>query len=1232
MLVSVFGGTKVTARMTQCAPREDTIVLSSTESAFGQVRVLNGIVLVVADEEIEKRLDLDKQSNMPLNDNVEVTGSVVWIRTAALLTDTANAITTLRFFDHPFVTAHCICVVLASLQYCNVSSDPTVGVRIIRIEASNDRGVESVAEIDLEVYAEDDPTQWSVPLSTVVYRCPVAYDKGLASQVALQKHIKPCVLRFAESIQVIDDDTTFFSGGYFEAQLNSCERGTQATNHPATVDTVSEDGLMLPVPLSKNAAGLSYDGCVSDVEEQSTEGPRTLLHDGHPFGMVHFGKVCGRSFTGHLLTDRVRVEFASGGSATMDAVEELLSVIAYTRKELECPSELGLTRFVKVTLLVGVTTGKKDVCGQDLPPSSTNQPLTTTLGILVRPSLFCTHEKDLVPLKYVENSGRMLLAPSIEEMAHGLYGGFLRLDLVEGADDDDELLLAGDDSDLIVSELVGEAPHRALAFSTREASIVGKRRCGRTQSNLAKAIAHGEGRQVAEHKKPDVEEAKIRRESVRESLRESFATIPFSTFLSDEAQMNRTSQSRVASFKRHLSTRESNAMRNSSITTNEQPENKSFPDSPITPPAVERKGTLAKISCGVPLRRIKTALRTRKIHMRRGDCFSELSYRASHQLTEDRNRQLMEMGLDPLFFSEDVRVSAVACGGVRVATAFVHPEGSFALAFQQGSFLDVATLTRILRHLCFRSVNRNPCLLEKTVLVSLSAPGLGTSSTVRRLLVEPVDDPTEIAVGARELKWRIGATEREIPPRAQVQPARKAKKGSSMAGCDLAAAARDFKPIGALRLFPVESTTISDPDTDTWDGGFVLLKCTSGGTSGDVLQLLTVKQQMAVAALVTQDKAQDSNDSSKRRFVECYSPPNSSPNLELSPKLLRALGSANCSFESLGAMRLVDETGEVVMDELGWVHSCKYLEQAAAVSDPLLSPAHAAPPKNPAAQRKMSLSIKSLGSGIEDVVRADLPDLHPFNGCLIVSLTPRDWDQRIVKRDVLCRIVDAISFRSDDILSSRGMQKHFELAICDCDNETPGIGEMAVNFLPPLFYVVPEVHPDGSSGTPGCTPLHHVIQYPLRQASDVKCDPLLPNLATSMMEKERFTGVIEIYFARTYNSKDVLSLFIRDGSPFTLTSDGLVICNKELVCRSLLSPSYIKLDCTRECRGAVGKRLTLLLQMVAFSIDVKDAKDRESVVAGDRTVCVVANEGERDTFGRPHIFTLEVTVHVGKDE
>lgn len=447
----------------------------------------------------------------------------------------------ITFLESPLVTSEVVGKVLRSLSYRNGSVDPTTGPRVIRIEAVCDVGITQTLREVVEVTAEDDPMRLEVHDSTRHYYFPIGEDHGKQLEAALgtaalESLVTANQLCFADTVDVVDDDTTFFSSGHMTFTLYGSDLFSQLTvlkDVPHTdesfLDWIRAEnpkpcrdqgcGIFLDIPQHRTKYGICMIPKTKAAASAATATTETvvqydLFDDGHfqgtvsctsipaihgsfvrPVRQTQMGTSDGAlseglqsddlsAATPHPLDNTieqspfnellllsggansvaatetlslystVRVDFATSNTgATVDTVQELCHRITFVdQKRYPRNHSVDFTeRFVVLDVLVGATTGRRDILGQLLPESSVNQPLGTVIRISSRPS-FARYDplppavagapptlwKGLPSVSYRENSGiQFLFDGSFDVGADGFSnGGFVKIEiLAEGRDD-----------------------------------------------------------------------------------------------------------------------------------------------------------------------------------------------------------------------------------------------------------------------------------------------------------------------------------------------------------------------------------------------------------------------------------------------------------------------------------------------------------------------------------------------------------------------------------------------------------------------------------------------------------------------------------------------------------------------------------------------------------------------------------------------------------------------------
>ena len=223
------------------------------------------------------------------------------------------------------------------------------------------------------------------------------------------------------------------------------------------------------------------------------------------------------------------------------------------------------------------------------------------------------------------------------------------------------------------------------------------------------------------------------------------------------------------------------------------------------------------------------------------------------------------------------------------------------------------------------------------------------------------------------------------------------------------------------------------------------------------------------------------------------------------------------------------------------------------------------------------------------------------------------------------------------------------IAVCDAQNPIPGRASLDL-LLPPPLVAVPKVQPSAgqenaavalrrpatpSAVAPYGLPTHMIQDTPMytavftsRHLQTQLQEPLFPSCFFGLStERERFCGVIDIFFVftPTFSVKDTITLKL--GPPLARGHDGQIQLGRDAIAKLAFSTNaHLRLECRgdKEHRGATRSRLSSLLQCVHFGLTLKDVKDREGLEPGDRIVCIEI----RETAWQERVFAGYVKVTV----
>jgi hypothetical protein len=416
--------------------------------------------------------------------------------------------------------------VLEMVCYKNTSVAPRIGPRHVHVRISSDFGVEDSALIVIDVSARDDPTTWTIsgPV-TLTYTLPISQrhaatilgdtystdfqpklGRPLSAAPLLWDYVDPPTVKIASGIDVIDDDTTFFSGGYVRLQLKQDQRplgqpvmvtGEQepplppAGNIPPVLNSdllgffeVDDDhkqlfrksidaplsscagvGLMLDIPQQRAPFGLSMALIHDHSEVSCSDYMFSLFDDAWPVATVRLVGVQGSIRRPAI----ARISVAGGHSesaATDEAAEEEVFLASDIFVEfVESPTGatidtiqelLRVVTFCSIHVRGEEAMARRVACIELLVGATTarcdilgRQLPDTKVNQPLQCAFaiearesFASTADDNTSVLYRENSGPMFLFDGGVSIPRSFVGGFLRLDILSGQEAEDTLTVA----------------------------------------------------------------------------------------------------------------------------------------------------------------------------------------------------------------------------------------------------------------------------------------------------------------------------------------------------------------------------------------------------------------------------------------------------------------------------------------------------------------------------------------------------------------------------------------------------------------------------------------------------------------------------------------------------------------------------------------------------------------------------------------------------------------------
>jgi hypothetical protein len=657
------------------------------------------------------------------------------------------------------------------------------------------------------------------------------------------------------------------------------------------------------------------------------------------------------------------------------------------------------------------------------------------------------------------------------------------------------------------------------------------------------------------------------------------------------------------------------------------------------------------------------ANRMKKIAISRDESFMGITSRSGALLIEDWERHLAHFGLGGVNLqrADTLKRSMLSSGEDDTEWANVlvnEKEGKCTLLFNPSLPITPSNFVSLLRTIAFESSTRNPLQTQKIIRFSFHANRVGDSTLLIPLSIEPFDDTTEIFLLKTNLRWRAQSTgvtpPARQPVRGQPPSASKGKApvapGRKSSAQPLATTSHFAQPtmardgLGALRLTPIESSIVLDPDTSHWDDGFVEFSITGTHNEDDLLVFLPKELQSAVVSLHEFQVALEmiSNEDLQTLSLEpsdVLSRPSSKESSRPSSKeaAKRSGGSPLQGPSDPNAKGTVCRDTKTVLNGLV-PDACRYLfdceppfrtaqrshrdlslKKDQGASGELQPPAlHEEIEKLNGVPRKLFMvdaldplkSKQEIGSiTFSRVEKAEPPGLTSSNAGTPAP-SESDRAQQLSGRTPCPRQLNfkttlRIDFfpspsafdRRIDVLVLRNALQYVaflhdgpvrapltvavDVIVSDPQNPgSPGTAHLTVDLAPALFWKPQH--------------LQEPIYYPQRSALEGKSEFLFQHMEFfPPAEKERFPfGIFEVFPVSGWVPRDQLN-FKFTGSPFVLSTDGQVIAGKDIVCRGTqVQPSLIRFEITKECKGATFQRVAQLLALIVFQFDNKDlAKD-----------------------------------------
>ena len=596
-----------------------------------------------------------------------------------------------------------------------------------------------------------------------------------------------------------------------------------------------------------------------------------------------------------------------------------------------------------------------------------------------------------------------------------------------------------------------------------------------------------------------------------------------------------------------------------------------------------------------------------------------------------------------------------------IATCVLQREGPLSIVLHAGGSSQATaatstTVSRFLRCLKFSNVDRDPRVLSgKRAVVTLRCAE-GVSAVFCRVTIAPFDDPTEIVTQRPNLIYRSRATEREPYSKAIARMLMRNRErmvsrdstGAQIIGIQqdrsllcpevsrtvinaLSNASNPGDPAsptamppqaaggpaiaawgggcpprlnGSLLLLNPAVTTVSDPDTYSWDGGTVTVTAT-----GVVSRFV---QQWRLRFLL--HEGQEVVRSSCPGLVP-------SENVTLACDMTTHVLSAQVGDRALVKIADIDfYDGSGAISPIGTLPA-EGCGGAVNQSDPAAPANDASPPEEPAAAA--TATGPSVTFPVLRVRFASLP--HPQDP---------DVDPPLIPRAVLTAVLNSLCFEETMAVPQSETKISFRIEVRDVRNPTPGIVAVSVEHLPPALrlhggWSAPPDNPQAPHPAPDVACVLPTRAIASSSGSNVSGEPIFPFITVVSNDKDNKLqpgGFLEVFIASGASPRDVLHLKFQ-GSPFVLTSDSQILSGRDgPVGKLFVLPHALRIEVREVSKAATMKRLQMLLRCVHFKCDT-DAREPH-VPMGDRTVHIAVSDGRIDAFGRLEVSHIACSVSV----
>ena len=175
-------------------------------------------------------------------------------------------------------------------------------------------------------------------------------------------------------------------------------------------------------------------------------------------------------------------------------------------------------------------------------------------------------------------------------------------------------------------------------------------------------------------------------------------------------------------------------------------------------------------------------------------------------------KKMVRHGVDERAGKGEVTVSDITTSGKKVGTLIIQPSKLLVRFASKGvSRKDVLATLRLLTY-----ANRSnvPDVLQKIIRISVKDSALVPTQAIVVVDIQDIDDVTEIRLASCRPKFRPGM--------------------------------KKILDMGCYALAGLRRAALTDPDTEFFDGGSLVVELVGGGTKGDTLSFMTPEQQHAI--------------------------------------------------------------------------------------------------------------------------------------------------------------------------------------------------------------------------------------------------------------------------------------------------------------------------------------------------------------------------------------------------